>query len=117
MVKPALGQVFVGQEDARELVVVQSDEHWAIAVNPRNAKEAIALDETTLETLTPLPATEKDWYLEAVMPSGDLFWSVFIPGFEAAYTFYRAQKADVAEAGGYIRVGNAARRCATSDIR
>jgi hypothetical protein len=41
------------------------------------------------------------------MPDGKLLWSLFIPGFDAAWAFYTAQHPDIAEAGGYIRVGAA----------
>jgi hypothetical protein len=105
-----LGQVFQGRIAGEQLTLVvinTNGEHATLAVAPdRDRQMMLAYEDLT--DWNKIPASHSDWYLEAVMPSGDLFWSVFIPGFEAAWAFYTAQHPDVAEAGGYIRVGDAA---------
>ena len=56
----------------------------------------------TVSTL--VPAGSSDWYIEAISRKGKPLWSVFVPGFQAAWTFYNALQRQLAETGGCVRV-------------
>jgi hypothetical protein len=89
------------------LVVIRVDAKGATMTVAPDRERQVTLTRDEMVAWKHIRATEHDWYMEAVMPAGNLFWSVFIPGFDAAWAFFSSQLPDVREAGGYIRVGGA----------
>jgi hypothetical protein len=104
-----LGQVFTREIGPVRMTIVLT--HVGIdiatfAVAPDSARQ-VTLGQTNLQNWKRIPGTERDWYIEAVIPEGRLLWSLFIPGFEAAWAFYTSKHPEVAEVGGYMRIGAA----------
>ena len=102
-----LGQVFQGSiaGELVTLVVINIEGDKAtLAIAPDRDRQLI-LTQADLVGWKRVQASDSDWYLEGVLPSGNLFWNLFIPGFEAAWAFFSAQLGDISKVGGYIRIG------------
>jgi hypothetical protein len=112
-----LGQVFTRELSGQVVTVVAisvGDDHATFAI-ASDREGQFTLKRTGMSRWEYVPPTTSDWYMEAVTQGGHLFWSLFIPGFAAAWALYRAQLPEILQAGGYLRVGRAAN--ATDDQR
>jgi hypothetical protein len=104
-----LGQVFEGEISGKPatVVVVRTYGDLADAAVAPDRWTIITLHKDNMAGWKHVPATESDWYLEGVWSDDHLLWSVFIPGFEAAWTFFGVRLPDLAADGGRIRVSGA----------
>jgi hypothetical protein len=104
-----LGQVFEGKIEGKPVTVVVTQPFGkaAMAAIAPDRDEKIILHQNSIAAWKETKATKSDYYLEAVSADGQLVWSLFIPGFEAAVTFFAAHLPDIRWAGGNIRVSTA----------
>ena len=104
-----LGQVFEGEIGGKPatVVIVRSYGELAEAAVAPGRFELITLHQDSLADWKHVPATERDWYLEGVTADNHLLWSVFIPGFDAAWAFFAFRVTDLRADGGNIRVSPA----------